>query len=101
MTKLFEFPDLWSESDVTARLREIPDVAAGRARRRETRRVRRHSSGQTLLYDSAGQLVFAGGITAFPRPRGAERRRRDVEADRGRFNGGAGGQRKGPAVRSR
>ena len=66
VTKPFELPDLWSESDVTARLREIPNVEV----------VRDHggaksdafgvgSSGQTLLYDAAGELVFDGGITAF------------------------------------
>ena len=66
VTKPFELPDLWSETDVTARLREIPNVTVVRDLGGAKSAVfGAHSSGQTLLYDAAGQLVFAGGITAF------------------------------------
>jgi hypothetical protein len=66
VTKPFELPDLWSESDVTARLHEIPNVEVVRdlgGAKSDEFGVR--SSGQTLLYDASGQLVFDGGITAF------------------------------------
>ena len=66
VTKPFELPDLWSESDVTARLREIPNVEVVRdlgGAKSDAFGV--GSSGQTLLYDASGELVFDGGITAF------------------------------------
>lgn len=66
VTKPFEVTDLWSETDVTARLREIPGVAVVRdLGGAKAAAFGAHNSGQTLLYDSAGQLVFEGGITAF------------------------------------
>ena len=66
VTKPFEVADLWSETDVTARLREIPNVTVVRdLGGAKSAAFGAKSSGQTLLYDSAGQLVFAGGITAF------------------------------------
>lgn len=66
VSKPFELPDLWSESDVTARLREIPNVEVVRdlgGAKADAFGAR--SSGQTLLYDAAGRLAFEGGITAF------------------------------------
>jgi len=64
--KPFELPDLWSESDVTARLREIPNVEMVRdLGGAKAGAFGAQSSGQILLYDPAGQLVFDGGITAF------------------------------------
>ena len=66
VTKPFELPDLWSESDVTARLREIPNVEVVRdLGGAKSDAFGARTSGQTLLYDRAGQLVFQGGITAF------------------------------------
>ena len=66
VTKPFEVADLWSETDVTARLREIPNVTVVRdLGGAKSAAFGAQSSGQTLLYDAAGQLVFAGGITAF------------------------------------
>ncbi len=66
VTKPFELPDLWSESDVTARLREIPNVEVVRdLGGAKSSAFGAQNSGQTLLYDASGQLVFEGGITAF------------------------------------
>ena len=66
VVKPFELPDLWSESDVTARLREIPNVEVVRdLGGAKAGAFGAQSSGQTLLYDNAGHLVFDGGITAF------------------------------------
>ncbi len=66
VTKPFELPDLWSETDVTARLRAIPNLEVVRdLGGAKASAFGAQSSGQTLLYDAAGRLVFAGGITAF------------------------------------
>lgn len=62
----FEVSDLWSESDVTARLREIPNVEVVRdLGGAKAGAFGAQSSGQILLYDGAGRLAFEGGITAF------------------------------------
>jgi hypothetical protein len=66
VTKPFEVADLWSETDVTARLREIPNVLVVRdLGDAKADAFGAKSSGQTLLYDADGRLVFEGGITAF------------------------------------
>ncbi len=66
VTKPFEVADLWSESDVTARLRSIPHVQVVRdLGGAKASAFGAQSSGHTLLYDTAGQLVFDGGLTAF------------------------------------
>ena len=66
VTKPFEVEDLWSETDLVARLREIPNVEVVRdLGGAKSGAFGAQSSGETLLYDAAGQLVFAGGITAF------------------------------------
>jgi len=67
VTKPFEVSDLWSETDeVTARLLEIPHVTVVRdLGGAMSAAFGAQSSGQTLLYDAAGSLVFAGGIIAF------------------------------------
>jgi hypothetical protein len=66
VTKPFEVSDLWSETDVTARLRELPNVTVVRdLGGAKSAAFGAENSGQTLLYDAAGQLVFEGGITAF------------------------------------
>ena len=66
VTKPFEVADLWSETDVSARLREIPHVNVVRdPGGAKSAAFGARSSGQTLLYDADGALVFAGGITAF------------------------------------
>lgn len=66
VAKPFELPDLWSESDVTARLREIPHLQVVRdLGGQKARAFGATSSGHTLLYDRSGRLVFDGGLTAF------------------------------------
>jgi hypothetical protein len=66
VTRPFEVADLWSETDVTARLREIPHVTVVRdPGGAKSAAFGARSSGQTLLYDASGALSFAGGITAF------------------------------------
>ena len=65
VTKPFELPDLWSESDVTARLREIPNVEVVR----DFGGAKADAFGaEQLRADAAlrrrGRLVLEGGITA-------------------------------------
>jgi hypothetical protein len=58
-------PDAFAETSTWTRAREIPGVTAlvdtgGDA----ARRFGAETSGQTVVYDAAGRLVFSGGITA-------------------------------------
>ena len=59
-----EADDDWWRTDLTSRARAIPGVEVvvdrGGA---EARRFGAETSGQTLLYDARGRLVFRGGIT--------------------------------------
>jgi hypothetical protein len=60
-----DFPAGWENTDVVRAAYRLPrthvvvDVDA-----RETRRFGGFTSGQTFLYDGAGQLRFSGGVTA-------------------------------------
>lgn len=58
-------PSEWDESDLWSRAAEIPGVVVIRDEQAaEAERFRALTSGMTLLYDAAGSLRFAGGITA-------------------------------------
>lgn len=56
----FEHGDLWKTAAAIPAVRVLVDQKAAAARRFGAR-----TSGQTLLYDSQGRLLFNGGITAF------------------------------------
>ena len=59
------FGDGWEKTDLWRRAEEIPRVTAVLDDRgREAALFGARTSGQTLLYDPRGRLVFAGGITA-------------------------------------
>ena len=51
--------ELWNDAAAIPRVHVLADQDG-----REVRRFRACTSGQTLLYDSGGHLVFNGGITA-------------------------------------
>ncbi len=58
------FPDEWAKSDIWQSAKEIPGVNVliddlGV----EARNFRASTSGQTLLFDNSGRLLFSGGIT--------------------------------------
>ena len=55
----WEDTDLWRSAAAIPGVRAIRDDAGG-----EARRFRAATSGQTLLYDADGRLLFSGGITA-------------------------------------
>jgi hypothetical protein len=60
-----DFDENWAESDLWHAARAIPGVQTlidydGR----EARRFGAATSGETMLYDTSGHLLFAGGITA-------------------------------------
>ncbi|HLX37580.1 MAG TPA: hypothetical protein VKR29_07240 [Candidatus Binataceae bacterium] len=60
-----DFAENWAESDLWQSARAIPGVHTlidddGR----EARRFGAATSGETLLYDSGGHLLYAGGVTA-------------------------------------
>ena len=58
-------PAEWRDSELIKRLRGIDGVNVfADVDGREARRFGARTSGQTQLYDSAGRLVFSGGITA-------------------------------------
>ncbi|MGH7843019.1 MAG: RedB protein [Candidatus Binataceae bacterium] len=54
----------WAKSDLWFSAREIPDVSVVLDDNSEARRFGAATSGQTMVYDAAGRLVFSGGITA-------------------------------------
>ncbi len=57
-------PDSWTESELWREAAAIPGVRVVRdGDAVETNRFGAATSGQVLLYDAAGQLVFRGGIT--------------------------------------
>jgi hypothetical protein len=59
------FPDYWEETDLWRSAAAIPGVKVLRDDAgAEARRFRAATSGQTLLYDADGRLLFSGGITA-------------------------------------
>jgi hypothetical protein len=59
-----DFPDGWEKTDLWQSAASIPGVTAlideGGL---EARRFNAETSGQTILYDAEGQLLFSGGIT--------------------------------------
>jgi hypothetical protein len=58
-------PAGWDDSDLWRRANRIPNVTVLRDEDgREARRFGVATSGQTLLYDRLGSLIFSGGITA-------------------------------------
>ena len=54
----------WDETDLLKRATTLPNVVVLRdADGREAKRFGVETSGQTLLYDATGRLIFSGGIT--------------------------------------
>jgi hypothetical protein len=63
--KPHEFPDGWEKTDVWRNAASIPGVTViSDVDGVEAARLGARTSGQTLVYDAAGTLVFSGGITA-------------------------------------
>lgn len=63
--KPHEFPDGWEKTDVWRNAASIPGVTViSDVDGIEAARLGAKTSGQTLVYDAAGTLVFSGGITA-------------------------------------
>jgi hypothetical protein len=64
---LFELPrgltTSWAETDLWSTAHEIRGVTPLVDDGRETRRFGAYTSGQTMLYDGDGRLLFNGGIT--------------------------------------
>ena len=59
------FSDEWAQTDLLASASAIPGVTVIRDDEGvEARRFRAATSGQTMLYDAAGRLLFSGGITS-------------------------------------
>jgi hypothetical protein len=60
-----EFPKGWEQTDVWRNAASIPGVTViADVDGAEAARLGVRTSGQTLVYDAAGKLVFSGGITA-------------------------------------
>ena len=60
-----DFPVAWEKTDLWTSATIIPGVKVSvDDGGNEARRFRSHTSGQILLYDANGQLLFSGGITA-------------------------------------
>lgn len=58
-------PDGWEQTDLWRSAADIPDVAVARDDDGvEMARFGALTSGQVVLYDASGRLLFAGGITA-------------------------------------
>jgi len=63
--KPFGFPEGWEHSDLWRTASALPDVTVIRDDDGEqARKLGAATSGQVLLYDADGSLLFAGGITA-------------------------------------
>lgn len=73
------FSDDWAQSDLWRTAAALPDVTVVRDDDgEEARRFGASTSGQTLLYDEAGTLLFAGGITGARSHRGDNDGRRAI-----------------------
>ncbi|HEX5709344.1 MAG TPA: hypothetical protein VFX96_18730 [Pyrinomonadaceae bacterium] len=60
-----DFPDGWEKTDLLASASAIPGVTVVRDDGGvEAARFRAATSGQTMLYDAGGKLLFSGGITS-------------------------------------
>lgn len=58
-------PDGWEQTDLMGEAAAIPGVTVVRDDEGvEARRFRAATSGQTMLYDARGSLLFSGGITS-------------------------------------
>lgn len=58
-------PDGWENTDLLAAASSIPGVTVVRDDEGvEAGRFRAETSGQTMLYDESGELLFSGGITS-------------------------------------
>src|SRR5579872_1819860 len=57
------FDSSWAETDLWRSAKSIPGVTAVFDDGREAREFGAETSGETLLYDGKGHLVFAGGVT--------------------------------------
>jgi hypothetical protein len=53
----------WVETDLWRKASEIPYVTVSMANEDEIKQFGAITSGQTLLYDADGNLIFSGGIT--------------------------------------
>jgi hypothetical protein len=88
------FSNGWERTDLWRSAAALPDVTVIRDDDgREARRFGTATSGQTLLYDSNGTLLFSGGITGARAHAGDNAGRRSLVAllngdrpDRGRTN---------------
>lgn len=59
-----DFPDGWEQTDLLTSASAIPGVTVVRDDEGvEAGRFRAATSGQTMLYDAGGKLLFSGGIT--------------------------------------
>lgn len=58
-----EFAPDWSKTDLWYQAKSIPNVSVSNINDAGLRRFGAMTSGQALLYDSNGELVFSGGIT--------------------------------------
>jgi hypothetical protein len=75
------FSDEWAMSDLWRIAAALPDVTVVRDDAgTEARRFGVSTSGQTLLYDDAGSLLFAGGITGARAHQGDNDGRRSIVA---------------------
>jgi hypothetical protein len=60
-----DFPDGWEKTDLLTSASAIPGVTVVRDDEGvEAGRFRAATSGQTMLYDAGGKLLFSGGITS-------------------------------------
>jgi hypothetical protein len=60
-----DFPDGWEQTDLLASAEAIPGVTVVRDDEGvEAARFRAATSGQIMLYDAAGKLLFSGGLTS-------------------------------------
>jgi hypothetical protein len=75
------FSDEWAKSDLWRTAAALPDVTViVDDEGLEARRFGVSTSGQTLLYDNAGVLLFAGGITGARAHQGDNDGRRSIVA---------------------
>ena len=60
-----EMPDRWEQTDSWRRAQDVPGVIVRVDQDgTEAKRFRGYTSGQTLVYDASGRLIYNGGLTA-------------------------------------